>query len=190
MTITIIEHPQDSAFIKRRKKSLLKKYSPTRSRSLEEANHLAVYLYSLERSDEAEQLLDSYCEYSPFEKPRYERWEAACFAMLFNAHIKQEKGAQDESKRLLKKVDNELFKPNHWFGEHDADEFIRSIQNGSNAMLDCSHNDICQHHAEAYLALLYALYFWSRKWVTFQEREHDIHLCIKQELNRIKSLIV
>lgn len=187
--IAIEENDLDTKFVARRKTAVLKKYKPTNSRSLEEANELAVYIYSLNREDETEKLLESYCEESPFVNPRFERWEAACFAMLFNADLKKKKGNIEEYERLMAIIINDYFNPFNWFKEGDLDEFIASVSRGLEGLDDCTKHEKCQDAAQGYLAILYAIHVWSREWQGISSRVGDLNKLMDEQLNRVNQLV-
>lgn len=185
--IKIIE--SDSKSLKRKKESVSKKYSPTRSKSLEAANELAVILFSLGRKDESLEMLKSYSEKSPLEVPRYERWEAACYAMLLQSHIEKISGNELEFQRLLDQVNNECFNPNSWFTENDFDEFINSTRTGVDHIDGATRGEKLQVRTEGVLALLYAYYFWSKRWPEFSRRASEIELALKEELAKVASYL-
>ena len=187
--IDVSENETDSTFLKRRKRVVLKKYSPTKSKSLEEANELAVYIYATDRAEEAEQLLDSYSEKSPWENPRYERWHAACYAMLFSAYFKKKKGNFVEHRRLVSIAQNIYFDPIPWIGPNDFDEFVIGIRSGLDDYDDISHYEHSQVRSQGFLLLLYADYILGEKWPTFASRRREIEMERASELAKLKMLV-
>ena len=185
MSIIIRDLEEDSSSLKRKKTSVLKKYSPTRSKSIEAANELSVILMALGRDNEALELLKSYSEESPFEAPRYERWEASCYAMLLQAHLEKLSGNETEFLRLTDKVGSDHFNPNNWFSESDFDEFIGSIDSGIDHIEGATKSEKLLVRAEGVLALLVALYLWSTKWSAISKRTPDLRQAIREELKRV-----
>jgi len=190
MSIRITETKEDSALIKRKKSSVIKKYSPTRSKSIEEANDLTVYLFSLGRIDEALAILKSYSENSPFVESRYERWEASCFAMLLQSHIEKLKGNSKEHQRLLEIVDNDSFNPSHWVSRLTFNEFMDSIEAGIDHIDGATKNEKMKVRVEGFLVLLNATYFWCNKWEQFIGKEIDIEKATTNEINKIKYAVL
>ena len=189
MTIKIFDKIEDSPFIRRRKKAVLNKYSPTRSKTIEKANNLAIYLCATGQFNEAEKMLKSYSENSPFERSRYERWESACFAMLLQAHLMKEKGEIKEFNRLLNITKNDFFTPNNWFKEGDFEEFMSSIRSGMEEVCDLTKNEKVEIRAGGIFALLVALYIWTERWKTFEIKSNEIYEAIGLELKKIRDLI-
>ena len=94
LDIEIFEN--DCSAIKRKKKSLLEKFKVTQTKQIEEANLLAVYLLSLGRKKEAKKLLLSYACNIPYSETYFERWEAACMALMLLSGLE----STEEAKRL------------------------------------------------------------------------------------------
>ena len=189
MSIEIIENKEDSTLIKRKKTFVAKKYSPTRSKSIEDANELAVYLFAMNRFDEALVMLKSYSEMSPFVEPRYERWEASCFAMLLQAHIEKLHGNIGENQRLINKVCSDLFNPSHWVEGFSFEEFLASIEEGINNLDGATKNEKLKVRAEGFLLLINAYYSWCNKWSHFSDREMEIEKAMVNELNKISEVV-
>lgn len=189
MSIEIEQSNEDTAFIKRKKASVSKKYGPTRSKSIEEANELAVYLFALGRLEEAEVLLKSFSEKSPFVHPRYERWEAACYAMLLQAHIMKLVGNEREFERLVGKSCNDQFNPNHWFKNDDFDEFTDSVRAGVDVFDGVTKSEKLSARAEGILALLNAIYIWPNKFESFKARKSELEQLLTEEIDRLAELL-
>lgn len=186
--IQIESNETDSAFLKRRKSSVLKKYSPTRSNTIEEANELAVYMHAVDQTSATESLLESYCNNSPFVEHKPERWEAVCFAKLFKAHLNQ---PEDSAKQtLIDELSNdELFSPTCLFAKEGGyKEFIESSRNEvNNVKVNCglSQREEGQILAEGYLVLLVAYYIWSEKWPDYAEHKDVI---LEESTNKLKAI--
>lgn len=189
MTIKIAENSEDSILIKRKKISVAKKYSPTRSRSIEEANELAVYLFAMDRLDEALTMLKSYSEKSPYMNSKYERWEASCFAMLLQSHIERLQGNSTEHKRLLSIINNELFSPSNWVKSISFDEFISSTEAGADHIDGASKGEKLKARAEGLMILINAYYCWCKKWDHFFGRDSEIQETIMGELHKIREVV-
>jgi len=189
MSIDIQDSDSDSKSLKRKKTSVLKKYSSTSLKSIESANELSVVLFSLGRNEESLKILKSYSEQSQLEIPRYERWEAVCYAMLLQAHIENILGNERESRRLLERVDNEYFNPNSWFTENDFDEFVNSINTCVDSIEGATKSEKLQVRSEGILALLYAYYFWSKKWGNFKKRLTELEQAIEVEAKKVTSYV-
>jgi len=180
---------QDSNILRKKKDSVQKKYCSTKSKSIESANELAICLFSLNRQGEALEFLKSYSENSPFEKPRYERWEASCYAMLLQAHIEKLTGNIKEYERLISIVNNDYFTPSHWAIKFDFEEFINSINDGVDNLEEATKSEKLAVRCEGVLVLLNAYYIWSTKHLKFEERLSDIEIAIENELNKINSIV-
>ena len=91
---------RDNAFIKRRKKKVLKNYSPTKSKTIAAANCLAVCLLARGSSHECKKMLSSYWSNSPYDKNRPERWEATDLAIMLLSLLEEREGNIEESNKL------------------------------------------------------------------------------------------
>lgn len=189
MCINIKTLEADSKVIKRKKSSVAKAFSLTRSKSIEVANELTVILFALNRYDESLFLLKSYSEKSPFDVARNERWHAACFAMLLQSHIERIQGNITESQRLLVKVNNDHFNPSNWFTENELDDFLHSIDKGVDELDGVTKAEKLQVRAEGVLMLLVANYLWTAKWSSFSRRVSDIEYALNLELGKIRAFV-
>ena len=180
---------KDSSFIKRRKAIVLERYCPTHSKSLEQANELAVYIYSMGRPNEVEMFLDSYCENSPFVAPRWQWWEAACYAMLFSTHLKRVSGDIDGYRRLLAIVQNDHFDPFPWIKDVEFDEYLEATCNLPE-WGPFTHHEKCQIRAQSFLGLLYSMYIGSKQWAIFRHQEKEIENELSPLLDKINELVV
>lgn len=155
--LKLIETESDNAFLRRKKKSLSKKFKPTQSKTIEEANALAVYLIVLERLDEAHQLLASYAEQIPYVEHRWERWEATCKAILLLSFLESGKDNETESNRLCQIVLNQDYE----IGRDDKQKLFWETIEGFNAaqsLIDheeLGQNDICMIYAETFQSFIY-----------------------------------
>lgn len=155
--LEVAESELDNAFIRRKKKALLKKFIPTQSKTIEEANCLVVYLLVLERATEAYDLLVSYAEKIPYDQNRRERWEATCKAILLLAFIERSRGNDEVSDKLNQVVLSQDYE----VGRDDKVYwFWRQIEgfNAAHSLIvseGLKQNDTCLIYAESYQEFVY-----------------------------------
>jgi len=80
--LDIEELEDDCGPIKKKKASLIGKFKPTQTKKIRDANLLAVFLLAQGRNQEAKKLLVSYACNIPISEIYFERWEAACQAIV------------------------------------------------------------------------------------------------------------
>jgi hypothetical protein len=157
--IKIIENELDNAFLKRKKKSVLKKFEPTKSKTIEEANLLCAFLVAVGRSAEAYEILKAYTENIAFIEHRWERRIATCQAILLQAYIEKKSGNIDESNRLNEIVNNNDYYPYIESGPKEAyfKKLIEGLRSTPGLLATCEvgHSDTCVIYAETLLSLLY-----------------------------------
>ena len=153
--IAIKHGSNDCKFIKRRKTSVLMKYKNTHSRSIEEASELSVYLYAVGDVKQAEELLESFCEQSPFNQFKPQRWEAVGEAILFNAYIKSEKNPT-ESKRLIDLIKANNYSPIPGNDNEYLGRLFEAIDTTPSMQALYTKHELCQVYAQRYLQFIYA----------------------------------
>ena len=155
--LNVIESELDNAFMRRKKKALLKKFKPTQSKTIEEANCLVVYLLVLDRTTEAYDLLISYAEKIPYDQNRWERWEATCKAILLLAFMERSRGNDEVSDKLNQVVLNQDYE----VGRDDKVYwFWRQIEgfNAAHSLVvseELKQSDTCLIYAETYQGFVY-----------------------------------
>ena len=189
MAIEIEFTESDSATLKRRKKAVAKNYKLTKSQTIEEANHLAVFLFALGRFDESAKLLDSYIENSPFVEHRPERWEAVCLGMLLKAHISKLRGEIEEFNRLFEILNTNKFNPSAWVKLFSYEEFALSTEAGIDEMEYSSKYEKLVVRVEGFFNCLVALYIWSGNITNYKGREQDINKLLNSEISKIKQAV-
>ncbi len=155
--LDIIECAEDNAFIRRKKISARNKFSTLRSQTIEEANVLSVFLFSIDRFDEAYRLLKSYAEEIPFNEHRWQRWEATCQGLLFLAYLEGLKENDEESLRLT----NIVYEQDYERGRDDKLTLFWATLGGHHMILDLieeeefKQNNSCIIYAEQLLHFIY-----------------------------------
>ncbi len=155
--LDIIECAEDNAFMRRRKISARNTFSTMRSETIEEANILSVFLFSIDRVEEAYRLLKSYAEEIPFNEHRWQCWEATCQGLLFLAYLESLKENDEESLRLT----NIVYEQDYERGRDDKLELFWATLGGHHMILDLielqepTQNDSCSIYAEQLLHFIY-----------------------------------
>ncbi len=157
--LNVVDEKKDNAFLRRKKKAVLNKFKPTQSKTIEETNLLCVWLIVIGRKNEAYDLLKSYATKIPYDEFRWERWEAACKAILLLSYLEQEKGDKEESNRLNSIVLNQ----DYVVGEHYEDrqklfwEYVEGYNSVPGMIDPCElkHNDLCIIYAEHFQEFMY-----------------------------------
>ena len=154
--LNIKVNPMDSIFIKRRKKSVQTKFKATQSRTIEEASELSVYIYSLGNELEAEELLNSFSEESPYNEHRPQRWAAVGEAILFNAYIKKLNGEMGECERLKKIIVTHDYDPIPGGKDKYLPRLKESLNSGIEMWDSVTKHEKCQIIAQSFLLCVYA----------------------------------
>lgn len=158
--VVIHENQDDNSFLRRRKASVRRKYKNTRSRTIEEATELAVFLYAVGQERETEELLDSFCELSPFNQYRPQRWMAVGQAILFNAYIKAQNNNYEECERLTNIVHHCDYDPISGVSKTELLNVLIEVKTTEFELLDkleeFTKRDCCDVYAQEYLFFIYA----------------------------------
>ena len=187
--ISIKQGSNDCTFIKRRKTSVLKKYKNTHSRSIEEASELSVYLYAVGDEKQAEELLESFCEQSPFDQFRPQRWEAVGEAILFNAYIKNEKNPT-ESKRLINIIKANNYSPIPGSDNDYLGRLFEAIDTTPSMQGLYTKHELCQVYAQTYLQIIYAKLMLTEYCATYERSEGvNINSKMADILSNLKSAV-
>jgi hypothetical protein len=155
--LSIQQDESDNAFIKRRKKVVSKNYKSTKSKSIDEATQLAVYLLSMNKQQEAESLLDSFCELTPYAEYPPQRWMAIAQAILLSAYIKKENGDYTESERLKSLVEPYDYDPIPGAKAAFYSRLYESLNSTLFETIEINHHEKCAIHAEHYLLFIYGV---------------------------------
>lgn len=183
--LILVDDGQDNSFLKRKKKSIRNKFKPTQSKTIEEANLLAVYLILLARDDEAYKLLKSYAEEIPYNEHRWHRWEATCKAILLLSYLEKSTGNNKESERLCKVVLNRDYEA----GRDDKLRlFWETVEgfNGAQSIIQregLKQNDTCIIYAETYQLFLY----FEQLSPYFPEFKETDQLILRANITDLKS---
>lgn len=155
--VSISEKSEDCAFIKRKKKSILRKYSPTRSKSIEEANFLAAYLLSLSRNKEAESLLESYAPALTLDEHRPQRWDASCLAKALLAFVCLDGNRREKADDLCCQILGPEYPLSFELSHEVMWDYVKgwSAQLELDETLESSMNDRCIGYAERLLVLIF-----------------------------------
>ena len=187
--IAIKQGSNDFTFIKRRKTSALKKYKNTHSRSIEEASELSVYLYAVGEEKQAEELLESFCEQSPFDQFRPQRWEAVGDAILFNAYIKNKKNPT-ESKRLINIIKTNNYSPIPGSDNDYLGRLFEAIDTTHSMQALYTKHELCQVYAQTYLQFIYEKLMLAEYCVTYERSEGvNIDAAMTDILSSLKSAV-
>jgi len=191
--INILENKSDNAFLKRKKKSIAKKFGPTKSKTIEEANQLCTYLVVLGRTTEVYEVLKSYVEEIPFVENRWERRIATCQGILLLAYLEKLMGNMKEATRLNNIVIDNDYYP--YIRSSEKDKYFLELVEGFNSTpnmidaCDIAHSEVCGIYAELFLNFLYFEQL-HRSIETFSDDHKEILQDTVEDLKKILASFI